>query len=106
MRSFPGRALPVHPRPADWFSFGTGMKHAAALFSECIEACRLGGWNGILLTPGTSCPRPCRPSDALRLAAFERLFPRCRAVVHHGGIGTTAKALHAGIGAGHPAVCV
>ncbi len=29
--------------------------------------------------------------------AFESLFPKCRAVVHHAGIGTTAKAFHAGI---------
>jgi UDP:flavonoid glycosyltransferase YjiC (YdhE family) len=29
--------------------------------------------------------------------AFEDVFPRCRAVVHHGGIGTTAKAFAAGI---------
>jgi len=26
-------------------------------------------------------------------APFQELFPRCAAVVHHGGIGTTAKAL-------------
>ncbi|HEY5743852.1 MAG TPA: glycosyltransferase [Terrimicrobiaceae bacterium] len=30
-------------------------------------------------------------------ARFEDLFPRCRAVVHHGGIGTTAKCLAAGV---------
>jgi rhamnosyltransferase subunit B len=30
-------------------------------------------------------------------ARFEDLFPRCRAVVHHGGIGTTAKCILAGI---------
>ena len=29
-------------------------------------------------------------------ARFEDLFPRCRAVVHHGGIGTTAKCIVAG----------
>ena len=28
---------------------------------------------------------------------FEDLFPRCKAVVHHGGIGTTAKCIAAGI---------
>src|SRR5213075_3040591 len=30
-------------------------------------------------------------------APFKKLFPRCRAVVHHGGVGTTAQALAAGI---------
>jgi rhamnosyltransferase subunit B len=30
-------------------------------------------------------------------ARFEDLFPRCKAVVHHGGIGTTAKCIAAGV---------
>ncbi len=30
-------------------------------------------------------------------ARFEDLFPRCRAAVHHGGIGTTAKCIAAGL---------
>jgi len=30
-------------------------------------------------------------------APFQLLFPRCAAVVHHGGIGTVAKALAAGV---------
>jgi rhamnosyltransferase subunit B len=30
-------------------------------------------------------------------ARFEDVFPRCRAVVHHGGIGTTAKCIAAGV---------
>jgi rhamnosyltransferase subunit B len=30
-------------------------------------------------------------------ARFEDLFPRCRAVVHHAGIGTTAKCIAAGV---------
>ena len=30
-------------------------------------------------------------------APFRQLFPRCAAVVHHGGVGTVAKALAAGV---------
>jgi len=30
-------------------------------------------------------------------APFDRLLPRCRAVVHHGGIGTTVQSFAAGI---------
>jgi rhamnosyltransferase subunit B len=30
-------------------------------------------------------------------ARFEDLFPRCKAIVHHGGIGTTAKCIAAGV---------
>jgi rhamnosyltransferase subunit B len=38
-------------------------------------------------------------SNALHVAhaRFEDLFPRCKAVVHHGGIGTTAKCIAAGV---------
>lgn len=33
---------------------------------------------------------------ALRHLRFEDIFPHCRAIIHHGGIGTTAKAIAAG----------
>jgi rhamnosyltransferase subunit B len=33
----------------------------------------------------------------LRPLPFAQIFPRCRAVVHHGGIGTSAQALAAGV---------
>ena len=32
-----------------------------------------------------------------RHARFEDVFPRCRAIVHHGGIGTTSKAILSGV---------
>jgi UDP:flavonoid glycosyltransferase YjiC (YdhE family) len=34
---------------------------------------------------------------AVPYARFSSLFPRARAVVHHGGIGTMAQAMHAGV---------
>jgi len=40
------------------------------------------------------------PSSTLAIAGAEphgRLFPRCAAVVHHGGVGTTTTALRAGV---------
>jgi rhamnosyltransferase subunit B len=39
------------------------------------------------------------PKNAFHVthARFEDVFPRCRAVVHHGGIGTTAKCIAAGV---------
>lgn len=44
-------------------------------------------------------PRGLLPAGAFHIAhaRFEELFPRCRAVVHHGGIGTTAKCIAAGV---------
>ena len=94
------RALCAQERPTVAFTFGTGMKHAAGLFEECIEACRRGGWNGIFLSQfRNQLPVPLPPfAMHCGFASFESLFPLCRAVVHHGGIGTTSKALRAGIG--------
>jgi rhamnosyltransferase subunit B len=44
-------------------------------------------------------PSGLLPARALHVAhaRFEDLFPRCRAVVHHGGIGTIAKCIAAGV---------
>lgn len=44
-------------------------------------------------------PRTSLPSGAFHAShlRFEDIFPRCRAAVHHGGIGTTAKAIAAGL---------
>ena len=54
---------------------------------------------GILLTKyAAQVPDPL-PPNVIRVgfAPFRKLFPRCAAVVHHGGIGTVAKALAAGV---------
>jgi rhamnosyltransferase subunit B len=44
-------------------------------------------------------PKQPLPPGAYHAAhvRFEDLFPRCRTIVHHGGIGTTAKAIAAGV---------
>lgn len=79
-------------------TFGTGMKHASTRFADGLEACRRLGRRGILLTQYRDQLPASLPSSALAcsFAPFAALFPRCAAVVHHGGIGTTAKALAAG----------
>jgi rhamnosyltransferase subunit B len=80
------------------FTLGTGMQHAAEFFREALAACRILGRRGILLTKyPQQLPNPL--PIFLRHASFvpfQKLFPLCAAVVHHGGIGTTAKALAAG----------
>ncbi len=80
------------------FTFGTGMMHGAPLFTAAVEACRRLGLRGLLLTKyreqlPTSLPPFMRHCE---FAPFQELFPYCAAVVHHGGIGTTAKALATG----------
>ena len=80
------------------FTFGTGMMHAAATFRKAVEVCQLLGKRGILLTRYEhQLPTPLPPSvRACECAPFLELFPLCAAVVHHGGIGTVAKALTTG----------
>lgn len=81
------------------FTFGTGMRHSASLFREAAEACQALGVRGIFLTRyADQLPTPL-PSSVRHVAyaPFRDLFPRCAAVVHHGGIGTLANALAAGV---------
>ena len=80
------------------FTFGTGMMHAADTFRKAVEVCRLLGKRGILLTRyERQLPAPLPTSmRTFEFAPFLALFPLCAAVVHHGGIGTVAKALSTG----------
>jgi len=80
------------------FTLGTGMTHAADFFRTAVAACDTLGARGLLLTkypdviPAGLPPlvRHCT------FAPFRQLLPLCGAVVHHGGVGTTAAALEAG----------
>jgi rhamnosyltransferase subunit B len=80
------------------FTLGTGMTHAAGFFRTAVAVCDALGARGLLLTkyPGVI---PVRLPPQVRhcaFAPFRQLLPLCGAVVHHGGVGTTAAALEAG----------
>ncbi|MDB5323715.1 MAG: glycosyl transferase family 28 [Phycisphaerales bacterium] len=80
------------------FTFGTGMMHATDLFRAALDACQRSGIRAIFLTkfPG-QLPQALPPSiHHATFAPFQDLFPRCAAVVHHGGIGTLARCFAAG----------
>ena len=80
------------------FTFGTGMRHAAGLFRMAVAACEDIGARALLLTKYPEV-LPSRLPSRVRhcsFAPFRQLLPLCGAVVHHGGIGTTAAALEAG----------
>ena len=81
------------------FTFGTGMMHAEKLFASAIEACRILGRRGIFLTKFRAQLPETLGEDFrhVEFAPFQQIFPRSGVVVHHGGIGTTAKALAAGV---------
>jgi rhamnosyltransferase subunit B len=80
-------------------TFGTEMMHGAELFRSLLEVSSRLGTRCLLLTRHRSqLPAELPPSAfACRFAPFQKLFPLCSAVVHHGGIGTTARALAAGL---------
>jgi UDP:flavonoid glycosyltransferase YjiC (YdhE family) len=81
------------------FTPGSAMMHGHAFFAAAIEACRILGRRGILLTKYKE-QLPARlPDDVAHFdfVPFSYVFPRASAVVHHGGIGTCAQGLAAGV---------
>jgi rhamnosyltransferase subunit B len=80
------------------FTPGTGNRQAAAYFLCALDACARLGRRAILLTPHRA-QLPARlPTPVLWQAyvPLRALLPHVAALVHHGGIGTTAEALRAG----------
>jgi UDP:flavonoid glycosyltransferase YjiC (YdhE family) len=81
------------------FTPGSANWHGAAFFQAAVEACSLLGKRGILLTRyAQQIPAPL--PDFMRhfdFVPFSQLLPRCAALVHHGGVGTCAQGLAAGI---------
>lgn len=72
---------------------------AQQLLDVAIEAISLTGGRAILLGGWTETHQQDFPESIYTLdsAPHDWLFPRMTAVVHHGGAGTTAAGLHAGI---------
>lgn len=90
-------------RPVVALSFGS-MTHAtraifAPLYRAGLAAIHQVGARALLIgvDPATL-PDPLPLATlCLPYAPFSRLYPRCAAVIHHGGIGTVAQALRAGV---------
>jgi UDP:flavonoid glycosyltransferase YjiC (YdhE family) len=81
------------------FAPGSANRQAARLFAVGAEATARSGHRALFVTPwGEQLPTrlPAHVRHVSR-TPFSALFPRCAATVHHGGIGTTAQALRAGI---------
>ncbi|WP_159942936.1 glycosyltransferase [Nocardiopsis sp. FR6] len=68
----------------------TGRMVASAVRRAGVRAVVASGWGGIAAEAGGA------GVLSIDRAPHERLFPRCSAVVHHGGAGTTGAALAAG----------
>jgi rhamnosyltransferase subunit B len=78
---------------------GSAMRHAGAFFAAAAEATAALGLRALFLTPhADQLPAPLPPHVLhLPYAPFPALLPRARALLHHGGIGSSAQALRAGI---------
>ena len=81
------------------FTPGSANWQGRHFLTESAGACRLLGRRGILLTRHREhVPDPLPPGVIhVDFAPFSRLLPRCAAVVHHGGIGSAAQGLAAGV---------
>lgn len=81
------------------FTTGTGVSEAEDVFKEGRKICELLNVPGLFVGSGgsksiLSDSALCRHIDYID---FEYALPKCRAIVHHGGIGTLSQAVRAGI---------
>jgi UDP:flavonoid glycosyltransferase YjiC (YdhE family) len=80
-------------------TFGTGMAVGEKLFAAAADACAALRQRALFLTPfRKQMPATLPPNSAhFDYVSLSKLLPHARALVHHGGIGTTSQALRAGI---------
>jgi rhamnosyltransferase subunit B len=81
------------------FTPGSAMFQGQRFFAAAVEACGILNRRGLLLTRhAEQVPRDL-PSGVIHAAyaPFSQLLPRSAALVHHGGIGSTAQAMAAGV---------
>lgn len=82
------------------FTLGSAaVLDAGPFYEESARAARIAGVRAVLLIgsdprnrPGFESPDMC----VAQYAPYSKLFPRAALVVHQGGVGTTAQAMHAG----------
>jgi rhamnosyltransferase subunit B len=80
------------------FTPGSAMFQGRKFFEESAAACQMIGKPGLLLTRHLE-HLPAKLPETVKhvdFAPFSQLLPRCAALVHHGGIGTSSQALRAG----------
>ncbi len=92
------RFLAAGPPPVV-FMPGTASHGDASFYQAALRACEQNGQRGVLLGPLPQALAGSLPASihAQAYAPFAALLPRARALVHHGGIGSCAQALRAGI---------
>jgi len=81
------------------FTPGSANLTGRAFFEAAAEACVRLGRRGLLLTRHADQVPSALPEGVRHVdyAPFSRLLPRVAALVHHGGVGTSAQGMAAGI---------
>lgn len=81
------------------FTPGSAMWQAHRFFDASVETCVRLKHRGLLLTRHEEHLPGRLPAGVIHVpyAPFSQLLPRCAAFVHHGGIGSSAQALAAGV---------
>jgi rhamnosyltransferase subunit B len=84
------------------FMPGTARHHTDEFFAEAMQACAAMGLRGVFLghlSQALQARVAAQPAQiwAGAYVPFADVLPHARALVHHGGIGTSAQALHAGV---------
>ncbi len=81
------------------FTAGTANRRAPKLFAAAVKATERIGRRGVLLTPFREQVPTELPDNVIQVdyAPLSDVLPRTAAIVHHGGVGTLAQALAAGI---------
>jgi rhamnosyltransferase subunit B len=88
----------AHGPPPVVFTPGSAMGDPSRFLTAAAEACRRLGRRGLLLARWGGRQVPVEAN--LQFAPFaplSRILDRCAALVHHGGVGTTAAGLAAGV---------
>lgn len=86
--------------PPVYIGFGSmSTRNPAQLTAVALAALKLTGQRGLLLTGWGGITNADLPDHVFKIdaAPHDWLFPRMAAVVHHGGAGTTAAGLAAGV---------
>lgn len=81
------------------FTPGSGMRHGAAFFGASLGACLRLDKRAVFLTSHAAQVPDKLPSTIkwFKYIPFRPLLQRAAALVHHGGIGSSAEAMRAGI---------
>jgi rhamnosyltransferase subunit B len=81
------------------FTPGTGVDDVQAFFSHARSCCLELGRPGVFLSPYLRCSKAGLGSNIQHFEHVElgALLPHAALLVHHGGIGTTARALESGV---------